>query len=110
MGTFRVTVETRKAGQAHAYADSIGIYRIYVEWIPYNTRILEIERDFVPYDGSEDLIRQWAKGFYGWSVDKTGSNENMNENMNEHFASTLTRFERIDKGIWEWEVREAFTD
>lgn len=98
-GDWRMSVHCITSGQPRAYADSVYTYQVYFEWVPYDTRVQE--KKFIPVSWNEDLIKaklQSVKRFYE------------KENLPDPFAPELVYLKKLDEGLWEFSVRERFTD
>lgn len=100
-GDWRMSIHCIAHGQPRAYADSVYTYRVYFEWIPYDTRIKPEDKKFVPVAWNEELVKaklQSVKKFYE------------TKNLPDPFAPELVYLKKLDEGLWEFSVRERFTD
>jgi len=100
-GDWRMTVHCIQHGQPRPYADHIYVNQVYFEWIPYDTRVKLEDKKYEPVKWPESMIKQKLQVVQRFYETK---------DMPDPFAPELKYIKQLGPGLWEFEVRERFTD
>ena len=90
MREFRITVKVLQSGQAGAYQDSLYHYRVLVE--------TEEKGNFQPAEWGRRAVENWCQASQPWKVEP------------EWYEPHLEKLEKVEAGLWDFQVRRAFTD
>jgi hypothetical protein len=97
-GDWKMTVVCLQAGQLRAYADTLHTYRVFFHWLPYKAAATKLWEP-APWAENEALILPKLRAVHPWEDDPKNP-----------FQPRLDFARKVGPGVWEFSVREEYTD
>lgn len=102
MSKDRITVECLATGQPRPYADTFHTYRLMFEWQGMEG-CRNPNAPFIPRDKlAESTVKRYARAIYNWTEE--------GDAYHDWASPHLQYLKNVGPGIWEFSVKEEYTD